>query len=138
MEEPEDPGRAVVLVVEDEPLVRMLAADILEEEGFEVVEAATATAALAILEKRQDVTALFTDIDMPGGMNGLELAAVVNERWPHIALVVTSGVVRIGADRLPGDGVFIGKPYATSAPVRVIREMIRQKAAISRHLTRRS
>ncbi len=138
MGDTEDLGRAVVLVVEDEPLVRMLAADILEEEGFEVVEAATATAALAILEKRKDVTALFTDIDMPGGMNGLELAAVVNERWPHIALVVTSGVFRVGADKLPGDGVFIGKPYATSAPVRVIRELIRHKATISHHLTRRS
>jgi len=125
----DEDGQPVVLVVEDEPLVRMLAADILEDEGFEVVEAATAVAALALLEKRQDVTALFTDIDMPGGMNGLELAAVVHERWPHIALVVTSGVFRVGADKLPGDGVFIGKPYSTSAPVRVLRELIRQKQA---------
>jgi CheY-like chemotaxis protein len=122
--------------VEDEPLLRMLAADILEEEGFEVAEAATAPAALAILEKREDVTALFTDVDMPGGMNGLELAAVVHERWPLIALLITSGVFRIGADKLPGDGAFIGKPYATSAPVRLIRELIRQKAAVARHLHR--
>src|ERR687894_1219082 len=101
----------VVLLVEDEPLVRMCAADILEDEGFEVVEAATAPAALKILEKRDDVTAVFTDIDMPGGMNGLELAGIVCARWPHIALVVTSGVFRVGADKLPGDGVFLGKPY---------------------------
>jgi CheY-like chemotaxis protein len=117
----------VVLVAEDEPLVRMLAVDILEEEGFTVVEASTASAALALLEKRSDVTALFTDIDMPGGMNGLELASVVHERWPHVALVVTSGVFRPAADRLPDEGVFLQKPYATSAPVRVIRELIRQK-----------
>jgi CheY-like chemotaxis protein len=120
-------GRPVVLVVEDEPLVRMLAADILEDEGFEVVEAATAPAALALLEKREDVVALFTDIDMPGGMSGLELAGIVYSRWPHIAIAVTSGVFRVGADKLPGEGVFINKPYSTSAPVRVLRELIRQK-----------
>ncbi len=65
---------------------------------------------------------------MPGGMNGLELAGIVHTRWPHIALVVTSGVFGVGAERLPGDGVFIGKPYAVNAPVRIIRELIRQKA----------
>lgn len=123
----EETGRAVVLVVEDEPLVRMFAAEVLEDEGFEVLEAATARAALALLEKRPEVQALFTDIDMPGGMNGLELAQVVHERYPHIALVVTSGVFRVGASRLPDDGVFLPKPYAAAAPVRVIRELIRQK-----------
>lgn len=107
----------------------MLAADILEEEGFEVVEAATAPAALKILEKRDDVAAVFTDVDMPGGMNGLELAGIVHSRWPHIALVVTSGVYRIGAERLPGNGVFIDKPYTATAPVRVIRELIREHAS---------
>ena len=121
-------SRTVVLLVEDEPLVRMCAADIFEEEGFEVIEAATAPVALKILEKRDDVTAVFTDIDMPGGMNGLELAGIIYERWPHIALVVTSGVCRVGADKLPGDGVFIGKPYAAAAPVRIIRELVRQRS----------
>ena len=123
----DEAARTVVLLVEDEPLVRMCAADILEDEGFEVIEAATAAAALTILEKRDDVTAVFTDIDIPGGMNGLELAGIVHARWPHIALVVTSGVCR--ADNLPGDGVFIGKPYAAAAPVRIIRELVRQRSA---------
>jgi two-component system, response regulator PdtaR len=122
-------AHTVVLLVEDEPLVRMCAADILEDEGFEVIEAATAPAALKILEKRDDVTAVFTDVDMPGGMNGLELAGIVYARWPHIALVVTSGVCRVGADNLPGDGVFIGKPYSAAAPVRIIRELVRQRSA---------
>jgi CheY-like chemotaxis protein len=130
-----DQSPPVVLVVEDEPLVRMLAVDILEDEGFEVVEASTAAAALALLEKRGDVTALFTDIDMPGGMNGLELAKVVHDRWPEVALVVTSGVFRAAADKLPDDGVFIQKPYATSAPVRIIRELIRRKLEGSAPLT---
>ncbi len=127
MSEARDPAPTIVLLVEDEPLVRMCAADILEDESFDVIEAATAPAALSILEKRDDVTALFTDIDMPGGMNGLELASIVHARWPHIALVVTSGRYRVGADHLPGDGIFIGKPYAAAAPVRIIRELIRQR-----------
>ncbi len=127
MSEARDPAPTIVLLVEDEPLVRMCAADILEDEGFQVIEAATAPAALSILEKRDDVTALFTDIDMPGGMNGLELAGIVHARWPHIALVVTSGRYRVGADHLPGNGIFIGKPYAAAAPVRIIRELIRQR-----------
>ena len=107
---PDEQSRTVVLVVEDEPLVRMLAVDILEDEGFEVVEASTAPAALALLEKQANVTALFTDIDMPGGMNGLELAKVVHERWPDVVIVVTSGVFRSAASTLPDDGVFLQKP----------------------------
>src|SRR5215207_3108772 len=120
-------AHTVVLLVEDEPLVRMCAADMLEDEGFEVIEAATAPAALKILEKRDDVTALFTDIDMPGGMNGLELAKIVHSRWPHIALVVTSGVCRPSTDQLPHDGVFVGKPYSPQMPVRVIRELSQRR-----------
>ena len=116
-----------VLLVEDEPLVRMLAADILEDDGFEVIEAATARAALAILEKRNgEVDALFTDVDMPGGMSGLELAGIVHHRWPHIALLVTSGVVRVSGD-LPGRGVFLEKPYPSTAPVTIIRQLIEQR-----------
>jgi CheY-like chemotaxis protein len=129
----------VVLIAEDEPMIRMCAADLLEDDGFEVIEAATARAALAILEKRNgDVAALFTDVDMPGDMNGLELAGIVYSRWPHVAILVTSGVVRtVGA--LPGGGVFLGKPYAGAAPVRIIRELIqrieaRQRSEGPRHL----
>ena len=116
----------LVLIAEDEPMIRMLAADILEDDGFEVLEAPTARAALAILEKRNgDVAALFTDVDMPGDMNGLELAGIVYSRWPHIAILVTSGVVRT-VGTLPGGGVFLGKPYASAAPVRIIRELIQR------------
>ncbi len=117
----------VVMVVEDEPLIRMNAADILEDEGFEVLEAATARAALAILEKRDgDIAALFTDVDMPGDMNGLELAGIVHHRWPHVALVITSGVVRV-TGALPGDGVFIEKPYSAATTIRMIRRKIEEK-----------
>jgi CheY-like chemotaxis protein len=122
-----DTDRSVVLLVEDEPLVRMLAADILEEAGFEVIEAVTAPAALRLLEQRRDVRALFTDVDMPGGMDGLELARIVHSRWPHIALVVTSGVCRPSVGQLPDGGVFVGKPYAPQVPVQTIRELIQRR-----------
>src|SRR5690349_19363046 len=105
----------------------MLAADILEEAGFEVIEAATAPEALRLLEQSDNVRAVFTDVDMPGGMNGLELARSVHARWPHIALVVTSGVCRPSADQLPDYGVFVGKPYAPQAPVQAIRGLIQQR-----------
>jgi CheY-like chemotaxis protein len=122
----------IVLVVEDEPVVRMDAAITLEDEGFDVIEATTARAALAMLEKRNgDVEALFTDVDLPGDMSGLELAGIVHHRWPHIALVITSGVVR-KPSVLPGRGIFLPKPYGSKAPVRVIRDLIQsQKSGYS-------
>ncbi len=116
---------SVILVVEDEPLIRMNAAVLLEDQGYEVIEAATAQAALAILEKRNgEVEALFTDVDMPGDMNGLELAGIVHRRWPAIALLITSGVVRMPA-ALPGGGMFLEKPYPTGAPLRLLQQLIR-------------
>jgi CheY-like chemotaxis protein len=124
----EDGRKPVVLIVEDEPMIRMMAVDVFEDEGFEVLEAPTAPAALALMEKRADVAALFTDIDMPGGMNGLELAAVVHRRWPQVALVVTSGVFRPAAGELPGGGVFLPKPYKISAPARVMRDLLARKS----------
>ena len=113
----------IVLIVEDEPVIRMYAAELLEDGGFDVVEAATARAALAILERCSgDVSALFTDVDMPGDMNGLELAGIVYSRWPHIALVITSAVVR-KPSVLPGRGIFLPKPYGSTAPVQIIRSL---------------
>ncbi len=94
-----------------------------------MVEATTARAALAILKQRNgDVSALFTDVDMPGDMNGLELAGIVYARWPHVAILVTSGVVRV-VGTLPGGGVFLAKPYADAAPVRIIRGLIERLEA---------
>ncbi|WP_407519568.1 response regulator [Methylobacterium oryzisoli] len=106
-----DPPPPAVLVVEDEGLVRMLAVDMLEEAGFVVVEAASADEALAILENRSDIGALFTDVDMPGSMNGFALAQRVAERWPGIRLVITSGRFTPGRDDVPDAGLFVPKPY---------------------------
>src|SRR5580698_8197795 len=86
------PGkRLLVLLVEDEILLRMNAVEIIEEGGFDVVEAANADEAIAILESRSDIGVIFTDIQMPGSMDGLKLAAAVRGRWPPIKIIATSG-----------------------------------------------
>jgi CheY-like chemotaxis protein len=101
----------LVLVVEDEGLVRMMAVDMLEDAGCTVLEAATADEAWQILESRSDIGVLFTDIEMPGSMNGFALAARVAARWPHIRLVITSGRCRPKPDDVPDHGMFVPKPY---------------------------
>lgn len=103
--------RAIVLIVEDEPIVRFCAAEMLGGEGFEVLEAAGADQALDILESRGDVAILFTDIEMPGSMDGSALAILVQRRWPAIRIVVTSGRVRPTMDELPPLALFLPKPY---------------------------
>ena len=88
----------IILLVEDEALVRMLASDILTEEaGYRVIEAVNADEALTLLEARPDVRLVFTDVDMPGSLNGFTLARIVDMRWPKIRIIVTSGHARPGA-----------------------------------------
>ena len=103
--------KPLILVVEDEALVRFVAADLLEEGGFAVAEAANAENAIRVLENRPDVQLLFTDVQMPGAFDGLELVRRVHERWPHIRLVITSARARPHPSDIPADGCFIGKPY---------------------------
>jgi CheY-like chemotaxis protein len=118
----EDPP--VVLLVEDEPLVRMTAAE-LEEAGFQVLEAASADVAIAVLEARSDeVQVLFTDVYMPGSMDGLELAEQVHRRWPHALLLISSGYARPHPDEIPDHGHFMPKPYHGPTLVRHITEMM--------------
>ena len=115
----------VVLLVEDEPLVRMAAADDLQDAGFHVLEAANADVALAVLEScSSDVQVLFTDIDMPGSMNGLVLAENVQQRWPHISLLISSAYHRPSSEQLPDDGRFVPKPYCSDDVVQQIRELV--------------
>lgn len=103
----------MILVVEDEPLVRLDAASFLIEAGFMVCEAADADCALEILNSRDDIRVIFTDIEMPGSINGLDLAAVVRENWPDITVIVTSGRVRPNGE-LPEGADFFEKPYELS------------------------
>ena len=105
-------------------MIRLFAAQGLEDAGFEVVEADNADHALDILRSRQDVGVLFTDINMPGSVDGLELARVVHERWPAIQIVVTSGRALSGP--VPDDGRFMGKPYSVQQMTDVIGELSRR------------
>ena len=116
-------GEPLILVVEDEALIRSCAADILEQHGYEVVEAATAADALEMLEARPEVRVLFTDINMPGKLDGMDLARLVHEHWPNIRLVITSGGREPTKAEIPDDGRFIAKPYR---PKQVTDEIDRQ------------
>jgi two-component system, response regulator PdtaR len=116
----------VILVVEDEAIIRMGAVQMLEEAGFTVVEADNARDAVSILEHRNDVGAIFTDINMPGTMDGLRLARMVRDRWPPIHLIVTSGLVSSGGSDLPAGGKFIRKPYDPRHVIATIRELLGQ------------
>jgi two-component system, response regulator PdtaR len=116
--------RMVVLVVEDQTLVRMFMADFLDEAGFKVFEAVNADEALTVLQARPDVQAVVTDIEMPAGsMNGLELARVVQDRWPGIGVVISSGREWPGPDDLSEKVAFVSKPYLPDTIINVIRQM---------------
>ncbi|GJE45302.1 hypothetical protein AEGHOMDF_4496 [Methylobacterium soli] len=91
--------------------MRLMAVDMLEDAGFTIVEAASADEAWVILEGRSDIGVLFTDIEMPGSMNGFALASRVAERWPHIRLVLTSGRCHPAPRDVPDHGKFVPKPY---------------------------
>ena len=112
----------VVLVVDDEAVLRLIASDVLEESGFQVLEAEDAKAALKVLAEHPGVRVLFTDINMPGALDGLGLAREVHARWPAIKLVVTSGRLRPSNGEFPDSGRFIAKPYSPDALVEEIRE----------------
>ncbi|MBQ0821884.1 response regulator [Microvirga sp. HBU67558] len=114
----------VVLVVEDETLVRMFMADFLDEAGFKVFEAVNADEAMTVLKARPDVQVVVTDIEMPAGsMNGLTLARAIQERWPEIGIVVTSGRERPGPDDLSDRVAFLAKPYLPDTIINVIRQL---------------
>jgi CheY-like chemotaxis protein len=110
----------VVLVVEDDLLSRMRAADMIVEAGYDVVEAGGAGEAIAILEDRSDIEIIFTDIEMPGSMDGLKLAKYVSGRWPPIKIIATSGYFSVREEDLPQGGVFLSKPYTAGAVTRVL------------------
>ncbi|WP_114943637.1 response regulator [Microvirga calopogonii] len=119
------PQPAVVLLVEDETLVRMLAADVLRDEGrFKVVEAVDADEALIVLEATADVRALVTDVEMPGSLDGFTLARVVRQAWPDIGIVVTSGRLSPGPGELPPGVLFIPKPYRPADLVAAVRSVL--------------
>jgi two-component system, response regulator PdtaR len=118
----------LVLVVEDELLVRMNALSLLEEAGFGVLEAGSADEAIAVLERRKDIRIVFTDINMPGSMDGLRLAHAIRDRWPPIEIVLTSGRMCVGDEDMPERGVFLGKPYEAGELVQMVRSLASEDA----------
>ena len=102
---------SLILVVEDEALIRMTAADFLADAGHRVIEAANADLAVDVLEHHDDIEVVFTDINMPGSIDGLGLAELANRRWPAVRLIVASGKVPACSLHLPKGGVFLPKPY---------------------------
>ena len=122
--EPSRPS-VVVVVAEDDLLIRMMAVDALTDAGFVVIEAVQAAEALKILSVQADaVQALFTDIHMPGGMTGLELAHHVRSEWPWIALLVASGNSWPSPEALPAGSRFLPKPYDPDHVVQHVRELV--------------
>jgi CheY-like chemotaxis protein len=114
----------IVLVVEDEMLLRMRVVDMVEDAGYIPVEAVDADNALAILQSRSDIALLLTDIQMPGSMNGLQLAYAVHERWPPIKIILASGQLQLSSREIPPDSRFFGKPLKSSEMIAEMRDML--------------
>lgn len=112
-----------VLVVEDEAIIRMMAVGLVEDLGFVPLEAANADEAMMLIEQNDDITILFTDINMPGSMDGLQLAAVARARRPSLGLVIVSGKHKLGADEIPRGAKFFTKPYEGSTVQRALLNM---------------
>ncbi len=113
----------VVLVVEDEPFARLLGVDLLEQAGFAVLQACNADEALWLLEAHPEVRVVFSDVDMPGSLDGIELARRICQCWPRIGIVLTSGH-NIREEMLPREGRFLAKPYDGKTLVRQIEEIM--------------
>jgi two-component sensor histidine kinase/CheY-like chemotaxis protein len=115
---------ANVLVVEDEMVLRMRAVNLVEDAGFTAVEAVNADEALAILESRSDISLLFSDIQMPGSMDGLKLAYAVHSRWPSIKIILVSGHVDLSEADRPFDSRFFGKPFEVKQMIAELQAMV--------------
>jgi CheY-like chemotaxis protein len=114
----------IVLVVEDEMMLRMKVVDMVEDAGYIPVEAVDADEAMAVLQSRNDIALMLTDVQMPGSMNGLELAHAVHERWPPIKIILASGQLKLSASEIPLDSRFFGKPLQSAEIIAEMQEML--------------
>ena len=119
-----------VLIVEDEPMTRMAAADAITDTGLETREAGDAKEALQVLDNHSDIGILFTDIDMPGPMDGLGLAEQVHKDWPAVELIVTSGATTVKDSDLPDNGTFISKPYRATRLIEVVKQKLASEGRV--------
>jgi two-component system, response regulator PdtaR len=115
-----------VLVVEDEFFSRLHAVNLVEDAGYEAVEASNANDAIAILEARKDIRIVFTDMDMPGSMDGLKLAHAIRKRWPPIEVILTSGHFNLSDDDMPERGRFFPKPYRDQEIISTLHDFVAQ------------
>jgi CheY-like chemotaxis protein len=113
-----------ILVVEDEPLIRLGLASLMEEAGYDVVEATGADGAIRMLERDREIALVVTDVDMPGSMDGIRLAHYVRGHWPPIQLIVISGKVGVAPGQLPDGARFISKPYREPMLLGLVRAML--------------
>jgi DNA-binding NtrC family response regulator len=117
---------AVILIVEDEMMLRMLVVDMVEDAGYTAIEASDADEAVAILESRSDIALMCTDIQMPGSMDGVGLAQAVYVRWPSVKIILVSGQSKPPSIDLPPCSRFFGKPLEARQVTAQMRNMIGQ------------
>lgn len=124
MTQPHLSYRPIVLIVEDEPLQRIMAIDLMEDAGFDIEVARDAAEAVRILETRTDIRLVFADLDVPNGEDAMRLAATIRDRWPPIHVILTSGRYGQADMKLPVDTTFFTKPYPHDEVVREMRRMM--------------
>ncbi len=113
----------VILIVEDEFFQREYLHGVLVDAGYDVIEAENAREAIGVLESREDINLIITDVNMPGSIDGMQLAATVRKRWPPIPIIITTGRARPQADEMPSCSRFISKPYAPTQVLSVIEQL---------------
>ena len=111
----------MILIVEDELWLSLDISEALEDEGYDVITVANADDAIKVLESRNDVHTIFTDIDLPGSVDGLKLAAAVRDRWPPVNIIVTTGMRAPRRDEMPANSMFIAKPYRSAEVLEAVR-----------------
>jgi two-component system, response regulator PdtaR len=126
-----------VLVVEDEPLIRLVATDTLEDAGFAAFEASDARQAIALLERHEEIRILFTDVNMPGDMDGVSLAHYVRDHWPEVKIVVTTGRCAVAQPDLPEGSALLPKPYRMAHLIGTLRELTAAGTGIAGEWTSR-
>jgi DNA-binding NtrC family response regulator len=125
------PTPVVIFVVEDEPLLRFAALDLVEMAGFDASPAADATDAVKIFGSRDDIRVVMPDVDMPRGVDGIRLAAIIRDRWPPTKVIIVSGHVKYPGNKIPVGTVFLSKPYREAQ----ISETIQTLVAGGRHVS---
>lgn len=121
-------AQPVILVVDDNAVLRMHAAELLKEAGYDVLEAADTEVAVGLLESRRDIRLLFTDVQLPAGRDGLSLAQQVKEQWPKVLLLITSGGPKVMDESIPHEARFLTKPYSNREVLGHVEAMIRDQA----------